>query len=179
MNGGGSGGTIESGMVMFKELKSDPAVGPIMAHPYSLTSHFRDEAALKELPDKGSPGRPQWSKAAQSWCGPFIMASHNEKIVRMSNALLGWKLGALVLSLNVPLQRAAGRFDACRLISVLSQRFVCRQADDIRGARREGLLQGRDGVREIGASRGGVLLCVEVPVAPQEAAHAWRGPQRG
>jgi short subunit dehydrogenase-like uncharacterized protein len=92
VNAGVSGGTVESGMVMFKEL-SDPSVRRVMGHPYSLTPQFKDEAALKELKDKPSPMRPMWSPAAKSWTGPFIMAAHNEKIVRMSNALLGWKYG--------------------------------------------------------------------------------------
>ncbi|NJR42128.1 MAG: hypothetical protein HC767_05200 [Akkermansiaceae bacterium] len=64
-----------------------------MSHAYSLTPQFKDEAALKELKDTQSPNRPMWSNAAQCWSGPFIGAGHDEKVVRMSNALLGWKYG--------------------------------------------------------------------------------------
>ena len=98
VKGGGSGGTIESGITAFKEVLADPEVAKIMEHPYSLTPQYKDEAALKELRNKGSPMRPMWSKPLQCWTGPFIMAEHNEKIVNMSTALLGWKYGVLFVA---------------------------------------------------------------------------------
>jgi short subunit dehydrogenase-like uncharacterized protein len=91
--GGASGGTIESGIVLFQELAKDREMAKIVSHPYSLIPDFRSTPA-SELPDRGGLLRPEWSNALQAWSGPFIMADHNEKIVRMSNALLNWKLGA-------------------------------------------------------------------------------------
>jgi short subunit dehydrogenase-like uncharacterized protein len=97
--GGFSGGTIQSFVTYMRDRNSDPKLAKILAHPYSLIPEFpymshRDAEAL---PDKGGKWRPQWSEAAQQWGGPFVMQFHNEKIVRMSNALLGWRLGALPL----------------------------------------------------------------------------------
>lgn len=96
--GGFSGGTIESFVQFMRDRIEDPALAKMVSHPYSLIPHFPDMkyAETEALPDKGSSWGPQWSEAAQSWGGPFVMHFHNEKIVRMSNALLGWKLGACI-----------------------------------------------------------------------------------
>lgn len=78
-------------------LTGDPQAKKAMSHPYSLIPNFDDKAALSQLPDKGGSSWPAYSQAAQAWGAPFVMAACNERIVRMSNALTGWKLGALAL----------------------------------------------------------------------------------
>lgn len=90
--GGVSGGTIESAVYMMQET------GPLtknMFHPYFLDA-IRSDVPIKELPDHGGPFSPSWSKALQAWAGPFIMDAHNSKIVRRSNALLGYQYGVTV-----------------------------------------------------------------------------------
>lgn len=90
MEGGFSGGTIESAVVMMQET------GPLtkkLFHPY-LLDPVRSEALVKDLPDHGGSLAPSWSKALQAWAGPFFMDAHNSKIVRRSNALLGYQYGA-------------------------------------------------------------------------------------
>lgn len=89
------GGSIESGVSLVREIiNGDAQAKKAMSHPYSLIPSFDNKAALKELPDKGGSSWPVFSKPAQAWGAPFIMAGVNERVVRMSNALTGWKLGA-------------------------------------------------------------------------------------
>jgi short subunit dehydrogenase-like uncharacterized protein len=97
--GGFSGGTIQSFVNYMKERFQDPKLAKLVSHPYALIPEFpyMSHSQAEALPDKGGVWRPQWSEASQQWGGPFVMQFHNEKIVRMSNALLGWKLGALLL----------------------------------------------------------------------------------
>jgi short subunit dehydrogenase-like uncharacterized protein len=101
MAGGGGigGGTIESGVNLMREnaVNGDPQAKQAMSHPYSLIPNFDDKVELNKLPDKGGSSLPAYSKAAQAWGAPFVMAGCNERVVRMSNALLGWKLGACLL----------------------------------------------------------------------------------
>lgn len=93
--GGVGGGTIESGINLSRDLvKGDKTAWRAVSHPYSLIPNFDDKEALKQLPDKGGSSWPVYSQAAQMWGAPFVMAVCNERVVRMSNALLGWKLGA-------------------------------------------------------------------------------------
>lgn len=94
--GGFSGGTIQSFIHYMKERIRDPVLAKLVSHPYALIPEFPDmtHRQAEALPDKGGEWGPQWSEAAQQWGGPFVMHFHNEKIVRMSNALLQWKLGA-------------------------------------------------------------------------------------
>eukprot|EP00892_Ulva_mutabilis_P009618 jgi/Ulvmu1/7028/UM033_0087.1 len=87
--GGVSGGTIESAVYMMQET------GPLtkkMFHPFFLDP-IRSDVPVKDLPDHGGSFAPAWSKAAETWAGPFIMDAHNAKIVRRSNALLSYKYG--------------------------------------------------------------------------------------
>lgn len=89
MKGGGSGGTIESGLEVMKQGES---VRKEIQSPYCLDPPgSRYEAAGG--PDKGESMMPTWDEAAQCWTGPFIMAAVNGPVVRRSNALLGYTYG--------------------------------------------------------------------------------------
>lgn len=83
-NGGFSGGTIAS-LVNVLEEAGDPAVRRVLGDPYSLAG------------ERGPDGREQtgvrYSEAADAWTGPFVMAAVNERVVRRSNALLGYRYG--------------------------------------------------------------------------------------
>jgi short subunit dehydrogenase-like uncharacterized protein len=91
------GGTIDSGVNLVREtaIVGDPVAIKAMSHPYSLIPNFDDKEELAKLPDKGGSAWPAYSKAGQAWGAPFVMAACNERVVRMSNALTGWKLGAM------------------------------------------------------------------------------------
>jgi short subunit dehydrogenase-like uncharacterized protein len=71
-----------------------------MAHPYYLDPNYGTPAAA-DLPDKGGAVLPAYSTAGECWAGPFVMAAHNEKIVRRSNAQLGYAYGVSSFAVQV------------------------------------------------------------------------------
>lgn len=88
MRGGFSGGTISSMMGTLDAVKADPALKRLLASAHALdpepgrgTPEERDLATVKKSPDTGG------------WTGPFVMASVNTRVVRRSNALLGFPWG--------------------------------------------------------------------------------------
>lgn len=88
MKGGGSGGTIASGLNALKESKNDRAVARILVDPYSLNPI--DE---RQGPDGRDQNGIRYSELAQTWTAPFVMAIINMRIVRRSNALLDYAYG--------------------------------------------------------------------------------------
>lgn len=87
MKGGISGGTIASLLAIVSEAANNKDLRKELANPYSLI-----------------PGRkPDWSQKDQSgavydtdfgfWTVPFMMAAINTRIVRRSNALMGYPWG--------------------------------------------------------------------------------------
>lgn len=89
-----SGGTEASLDCYFHTIGTDAKAAKAMSHAYALIPDF-SEAYVKEqgLPDEMSSMGPKWSQVARCRAGPFINRDVNERVVRMSNALLGWKLG--------------------------------------------------------------------------------------
>ena len=86
MKGGLSGGTAASAMATFEQMGRDPALARLMADPFALTPGFR------------GPAQPEGESAvyderAQSWAGPFVMATINTKNVHRTNALRGHPWG--------------------------------------------------------------------------------------
>ena len=82
LKGGASGGTIASGLNLYKEASADPEIRKEMRDPYSLcptghacTAHQHNVAV-------------EFDEDFDSWAGPFIMASINTRVVLRSNALL-------------------------------------------------------------------------------------------
>ena len=82
--GGFSGGTVASMMNLMEEAR-DPAVRRILGNPYSLLPEGE-----RKGPHRGDPNGVGWSAEVQGWTGPFVMASVNSRVVRRSNALLGF-----------------------------------------------------------------------------------------
>lgn len=114
MNARGGKDSIDTSMVLLKALASDPGtfmlleemetdekVQKVMQHPYCLTLAYNNDPSmleeLKELKDESSPAKAAWSDAGQCWTGPYALAEHNERVVRMSNYLMGWKYGKQML----------------------------------------------------------------------------------
>jgi short subunit dehydrogenase-like uncharacterized protein len=82
LKGGASGGTIASGLNLYKEASADPAIRKEMRDPYSLCP---TEQAFTARQHNVSV---EFDEDYDSWAGPFIMASINTRVVLRSNALL-------------------------------------------------------------------------------------------
>jgi len=83
-----SGGTVASIINMLEEAKDDPSIMQESANPYAL------------YPEGTPPGKdgPDQTGAVydadfKRWTSPFMMAAINTKVVRRSNALLGFPWG--------------------------------------------------------------------------------------
>jgi short subunit dehydrogenase-like uncharacterized protein len=89
MKGGFSGGTIASMLNMMAEVRRDPAVFSLFTDPYALNpDRERDRG-----PDGPDLSRPRFDEDEQTWLAPFVMAAINTRVVRRSNALLGFAYG--------------------------------------------------------------------------------------
>jgi short subunit dehydrogenase-like uncharacterized protein len=85
-SGGVSGGTIASAMNLMDEASRDRNVRRIIADPYSLTPGERG-------PDGPDQRGVRFDRDINRWTGPFVMAAINTRVVRRSNALLGYAWG--------------------------------------------------------------------------------------
>jgi short subunit dehydrogenase-like uncharacterized protein len=86
--GGISGGTVASMIHLVKTASRDARVRRVLADPYALD------------PDRGAPGPDgrgqlgvRWDRDIGRWTGPFAMAAINARVVRRTNALLGYAYG--------------------------------------------------------------------------------------
>jgi len=86
--GGVSGGTAASMLAMLDEASRDPSVRRIMANPYAL-----DPDPTRRGPDGPDALAPAWDDAFEQWTGPFVMAACNTRVVRRTNAVLGFPYG--------------------------------------------------------------------------------------
>jgi short subunit dehydrogenase-like uncharacterized protein len=86
--GGMSGGTFQSMLNVMEEATRDRAVRRLFGNPYGLNP---------DPSDRGPDGRDQmglrWDRELGAWTGPFLMAAVNTRIVRRTNALLGYPYG--------------------------------------------------------------------------------------
>jgi short subunit dehydrogenase-like uncharacterized protein len=88
MRGGFSGGTVSSMVHMVEASMRDPRVRRVLADPYSL-----DPDRGSRGPDRGDAMGVHWDPDLQRWTGPFVMAAINTRVVRRTNALLGYVYG--------------------------------------------------------------------------------------
>lgn len=90
LRGGMSGGTLDSMKGMVDEVRSDRSLMKVLGDPYSLSP---DRSAEPELGDErdmtGVANEPELG----GWMAPFVMARINTRVIRRSNALLGWAYG--------------------------------------------------------------------------------------
>ncbi|MBL4580287.1 MAG: saccharopine dehydrogenase NADP-binding domain-containing protein [Gammaproteobacteria bacterium] len=82
LKGGASGGTVASGLNLYKEAAADPEIRKEMRDPYSLCP---PEHAFTARQHNVSV---EFDDDFDSWAGPFIMASINTRVVLRSNALV-------------------------------------------------------------------------------------------
>ena len=81
MKGGASGGTVASGLNVYREAAKDPALRAELRDVYSLCPPGHAFTARQHSV------RVEYDEDMKSWAGPFIMASINTRIVLRSNAL--------------------------------------------------------------------------------------------
>lgn len=84
-----SGGTVASAVNLFEEASEDSSVKELLEDPYGLAP-----AGKRDGPDTGPQRWIRYDEDLKMWTAPFIMAITNEKIVRRSNAVLGYPYGS-------------------------------------------------------------------------------------
>ena len=87
-SGGGSGGTMASGLNMIEEASRNPEVRRVNDDPYGLNPQ-----GMREGPDGPDTLAPEFDDDFDQWTGPFIMAAVDTRVVRRTNALLGYPYG--------------------------------------------------------------------------------------
>ncbi|MET0451327.1 MAG: trans-acting enoyl reductase family protein [Mycobacterium sp.] len=94
MAGGLSGGTVASIMEVFHTTSTDPVARRAMNDPYTLTTDRGAEPELGQQSDTPwRRGRDIAPELDGVWTGAFGMGATNSRLVRRSNALLGWAYG--------------------------------------------------------------------------------------
>ncbi|MEU4316718.1 saccharopine dehydrogenase NADP-binding domain-containing protein [Nocardia sp. NPDC024068] len=93
LRGGVSGGTVDSGRAMMEAVAADRSKGAVLAHPYSLSPDKSMDPDVGRQSDLTVARASDIDPSLRGWVGTFVMASHNTKIVRRSNGLLGWVYG--------------------------------------------------------------------------------------
>lgn len=88
MRGGASGGTIASMFQALEEGREDPSIRRLMADPYALDP--ADTPRGPKVPDQTGP---RYDEDLERWTAPFVMAQVNTRVVRRSNAVLGFPWG--------------------------------------------------------------------------------------
>lgn len=88
MKGGVSGGTIASMLQVVEDIKADRSVLRVLGNPYGL-----NPKGERRGPDASDQKGVRYDDDLPGWTGPFVMASINTRVVRRSNALLGYPYG--------------------------------------------------------------------------------------
>jgi short subunit dehydrogenase-like uncharacterized protein len=92
--GGVSGGTVATMIEVMRTASADPEARRLMSDPYTLTPDRAAEPELGAQPDvRWRRGREIAPELDGYWTGAFVMAVANTRIVRRSNALLGYAYG--------------------------------------------------------------------------------------
>ncbi|MCU0263285.1 MAG: saccharopine dehydrogenase NADP-binding domain-containing protein [Candidatus Nanopelagicales bacterium] len=92
MRGGASGGTLATMRLVAEEVRADPAARAVVVDPYAL-SPDRDAEPDRVDPDYDDDESDLTGAVqdpALGWLGPFVMAQMNTRVVRRTNALLGY-----------------------------------------------------------------------------------------
>ena len=88
MKGGASGGTIASMFQALEEGREDKGIRKLMADPYGLNP--TDAPRGPKVPDQTGA---RYDEDLECWTAPFVMAQVNTRVVRRSNAVLGFPWG--------------------------------------------------------------------------------------
>ncbi len=90
LRGGISGGTLASALGQLDDMRASTGNRRIVTDPYALSP---DRAAEPALGDERDLSWARYDPGLGQWTGPFVMAGFNTRVVRRSNALLGWAYG--------------------------------------------------------------------------------------
>jgi short subunit dehydrogenase-like uncharacterized protein len=99
LRGGISGGTIDSGRHQAIAARSDPEARRTLSDPHGLSSRRAEEPSTGRRRTPGVLGHlrryvpVERDAETGRWTGPFLMASFNTRIVRLSNTLTDWSYG--------------------------------------------------------------------------------------
>lgn len=88
--GGFSGGTVASLLNGLDEAKADKSRRRILVDPYALSP---DRSKEPDLGDERDLTTARFDEFTGQWVAPFVMASINTRVVRRTNALLGYPYG--------------------------------------------------------------------------------------
>lgn len=88
MKGAASGGTIASLMNVLEQASKDKHLRRLLADPYTLNPEGE-----RQGPDGRDQAGAVFNKALEAWTGPFVMAAINTRVVRRSNAVMGYPYG--------------------------------------------------------------------------------------
>ncbi|MCH9736243.1 MAG: saccharopine dehydrogenase NADP-binding domain-containing protein, partial [Actinomycetia bacterium] len=92
--GGVSGGTVASMLELTRHAAADPEARRLLNDPYTLTPDRSAEPGFGAQPDaRWRRGRDIAPELNGYWVGAFAMAIPNTRIVRRTNALLGYAYG--------------------------------------------------------------------------------------
>jgi short subunit dehydrogenase-like uncharacterized protein len=89
LRGAVSGGTIASGIALLEDAERDPAVRALLADPHALQPEDGQPRTTFDAPQAGVRFEPSIGE----WTAPFFMAAYNTRVVRRTNALLGYPWG--------------------------------------------------------------------------------------
>ncbi|MCX5041834.1 saccharopine dehydrogenase NADP-binding domain-containing protein [Aldersonia sp. NBC_00410] len=93
VKGGMSGGTIASGRGQAEAVMADRSLLKISGDPYALSPDRALEPDLGKQSDSALASAKSIDPSLSGWVATFVMAAYNTRIVRRSNALLGWAYG--------------------------------------------------------------------------------------
>jgi len=86
--GTASGGTVASIMHLMEEARKDPSIRRLVADPYSL--YPAGVAPGRDGPDQTGA---RYDQDFRQWTAPFVLSATNSRVVRRSNAVLGFPWG--------------------------------------------------------------------------------------
>ena len=91
MKGGFSGGTAASFLNAMRLRESDPDFSRISLDPYALCPEA--ERNGPDAPDRMMPIEVTWDANLEAWTKPYFMGPMNSKVVRRTNAIMGYPYG--------------------------------------------------------------------------------------
>ncbi len=91
MTGGFSGGTAASFLNAMRLRETDPDFSKISLDPYALCPEGERDGP--DGPDRMMPIEVTWDSALNAWTKPYFMGPMNAKVVRRTNAILGYPYG--------------------------------------------------------------------------------------
>lgn len=154
LQGGLSGGTIDSMREVSADAKRMPKGGAILHSPYTLSPDHTKEPDLGEQPDNVASYVP----LLKQWAGPFFMAMFNTRVVRRSNALAGYPYGSALRYREVIPTGAGlvGKAKAQALLAAVGAGFAAIMIEPLRKPLSRFIPEPGEGPREI--DRGGFIV---------------------